>query len=583
MMPLAAVLSTLRSSFLGLQGPPEPGAPTPPGAHATSDPRPPLPAPRRLPPRAVLALATLCAVFFLLRLNAPFLYDDSEARYAAVAREMAQTGEWLAPRFQGHPVHKPPLMFWLMEAARAVLGDGEAAARLPSAIAGVAAVVLTASLGARLFGPPAGLLGGVLVATMFQFIWTARKGQLDMPLTAFVVGAQVLLFRALHEGRAILWAGGYACVALGVMAKGLTGAVLPLGTLGVYAALTGRVGALWRGAAWPAAAGAAATVVAYYGAVGPRFVRDFFYEDHVRRAVVGVDVVEPFWWYVPFLALAVLPYAGWLPFAAAAVSEGGSADGRGAPPPARWWRRPAGFPVCWFAFWFVLISASRGKQEQYVVPLMPPLAMLMAAGVLRMREKAVGWWVRLGVATVPASVTVGSAVFLVYLSRKNLLAPWPGAAFGMLALVGIVAGWGAFRWSMSRAVGAALVAGTLTALAVIMAALPPLERDRTAAPIVAARALRAAVGEAPVVAFGGPYTPTPRVTYYMKLPRPLRRLEARAELEAFLRADRTSYLLLQRPDWEALERARPLGRPVALQVATGRADYVLLSPPPPRD
>ncbi len=537
-------------------------------------------APGPLPRRTLVALGVLCAILFTLRLSGPFLHEDSEARYATVVREMAQTGQWFSPQFQGRPVHKPPLVFWLMGASRAVVGDGEIAARLPSALAGVAAVLVTASLGARLFGPLPGFLSGLLLATMFHFIWVARRGQMDMPLTAFVVGAQALLFRSLHEGRARLWAGGYACVALGAMAKGLAGVALPLGTAGIYALLAGRGRELLRRRAMVAAAGPAAALGIYYAALGPGFLRSFLLEDHVRRFVAGVDVVEPFWWYGPELVVAVLPYAGWLPFAAAGVFSDRRRDPHGPAPAAAWWRGPGAFAMCWFAFWFIVISISRGKQEQYVVPLLPPLAMAMAAGLVRATARAPGWWARAGIAAAPASVAVGSAIFIGYLARKALLTAWPAAAFALLALVGVAAAWGAFRWPMPRAVGAAVFAGALTSLAVITAALPPLERARAAAPVAAARAIREAAGGGPIVSYGERYTPTPRVTFYLNLPQPLRHLETPDELDAFLREDRTSYLLLQRPAWEVLQRSRPLGRSVTAQVPAGRADYILLGPPP---
>ena len=536
-------------------------------------------APGPLPRRTLVALGVLCTILFTLRLGGPFLHEDSEARYATVVREMAQTGQWLSPQFQGRAVQKPPLVFWLMGASRAAVGEGEIAARLPSALAGVAAVLVTASLGARLFGPLPGFLSGLLLATMFHFIWVARRGQMDMPLTAFVVLAQALLFRALHEGRARLWAGGYVCVALGTMTKGLVGLALPLGTVGIYALLAGRGRELLRRSAVLPAAGPAAALLVYYAALGPGFVRSFLLEDHVRRFVAGVDVVEPFWWFGPELVAAVLPYAGWLPFAAAVVFAERRGDPHGPAPSAAWWRGPGAFAVCWFTLWFVVISISRGKQEQYVVPLLPPLAMLMAAGLVRITARAPGWWARVGIAATPASVAVGSAIFIGYLARKALLTVWPAAAFALLALVGIAAAWGAFRWPMPRAIGAAVFAGALTSLAVITAALPPLERARATAPVAAARALREAVNGGPIVSYGQRYTPTPRVTFYLNLPQPLRRLETPDELAAFLRVDRVSFLLLQRADWEALERLRPLGRPVAARATTGRADYILLAPP----
>jgi hypothetical protein len=120
----------------------------------------------------------------------------------------------------------------------------------------------------------------------------------------------------------------------------------------------------------------------------------------------------------------------------------------------------------------------------------------------------------------------------------------------------------------------------LTGLVAVAAGLPPLERARAAPVLAGAAALREAAGAGPIVAYGPAYTPTPRVTFYLKLPRPLRRLETGEELAAFLHADRGSYLLMQRSDWEALEGTRSLGRPVAARVEAGRSSYILLAPPP---
>lgn len=575
MTVLAALLNGLRLR-IGWAG--APAAPMAAEAPADLAVPPPTPDPRPLSRGGLLVLGLLCALLFGLRLDAPFLYDDGEARFATVVREMAQTGRWGSPQFQSHPVLKPPLVFWLMGAARAALGDNEVAARLPSAMAGVLAVLLTASLGARLFGGPAGFLAGVVLATMFQFAWIASKGQFDMPLTVFVVAAQVLLFRALHGGRARLWAGGFACVALGVMAKGLAGVVLPVGTVGLYALLTGRGRELVRPRAWLPAGAAFAAAVAYYAALGPNFVALFFFDDHVRRFLVGLDVAEPIWWYGPQLLLAALPYAGWLPFAAWDLRRRGEVPPRGVAPRAPWRGGPVLFPVCWFALWFVLISLSKGKQEQYLLPLLPPLALLMAAGVTE-AARAPGPWLRIGFSAVPATVAVGSGIFLGYLGRKGFLAAAPAAAFGGLALVAATVVWGAFRWPGRRAAGAAAGTAVLTALVVITTGLPPLERARAAAPLETARVLREAAGEGAIVSYGGPYTPTPRVTFYLRTPRPLRRLETRGELDAFLRTDRTSFLLVERSVWETLGGLTPPGRPVVARGNTGRTEYVLLAPP----
>ena len=73
------------------------------------------------------------------------LYGRSDARYAEVSREMAAGGEWLIPQKGDRPhLTKPPLVYWAEAAMMRLEGPTELAARLPSAIAGVATMGLLA-------------------------------------------------------------------------------------------------------------------------------------------------------------------------------------------------------------------------------------------------------------------------------------------------------------------------------------------------------------------------------------------------------------------------------------------------------
>jgi len=87
---------------------------------------------------SLLAAAVLFLCLFS-RLDALGLVGPDEPRYAAVAREMAESGDWVTPRLHGKPwFEKPVLYYWAAAAAFRLFGTGEFAARLPSALAALA-------------------------------------------------------------------------------------------------------------------------------------------------------------------------------------------------------------------------------------------------------------------------------------------------------------------------------------------------------------------------------------------------------------------------------------------------------------
>ena len=98
---------------------------------------------------AALLIAAVAVTGLFTR---PLLAID-ETRYAAVALDMLQRGDWLVPHLNGAPYsHKPPLLFWLVRLGWKVIGVHEAWARLVGPMAGIIAVSLVAAL-ARVLWP----------------------------------------------------------------------------------------------------------------------------------------------------------------------------------------------------------------------------------------------------------------------------------------------------------------------------------------------------------------------------------------------------------------------------------------------
>ncbi|MGA2274529.1 MAG: glycosyltransferase family 39 protein [Bryobacteraceae bacterium] len=321
----------------------------------------------KIPLLAWVALALLCLVYFY-RLDAAGVLGPDEPRYASIGREMARSGDWLTPRLWGQPwFEKPPLLYWMTGAAfRLGLGP-DLAPRAPVVLCSVAFLVFFWWLLRREFGGSVAWLAGLIVATSTEWIGFSQVGVTDLPMVAAFTAALLLALPWVERGetRGLTAAGAFLGVA--VLAKGL----VPL--------------ALAAPLAWPAwkhRSGLAralprlvlplvAVCLPWYGLCyfrnGPAFLTEFFLKHHFGR--FASDVLqhrEPWWFYLPVLAGALLP---WTPVIFATIRRG-------------FYRDPRRLFLLLVVLWgLLLFSASVNKLPGYVLPLVPACAILMALGV----------------------------------------------------------------------------------------------------------------------------------------------------------------------------------------------------------
>src|SRR5438128_2749900 len=192
----------------------------------------------------VYILLALSLLLFVPKLGMPLL-DPDEGLYAEIAREMLTSGDWVIPHVNGLPyLEKPPLYFWLTALTFQLFGPSEWATRLWSAISALGTVLLTWRIGRRLYGAPAGLMAGVVVATVVGNALYVRRASTDQ---LFVFCLTLAMYGFLRDaerpdrGRArflLLYLGA----ALGVLAKGFLGVVFPVLIMGLGLATVRRAG-----------------------------------------------------------------------------------------------------------------------------------------------------------------------------------------------------------------------------------------------------------------------------------------------------------------------------------------------------
>lgn len=167
-------------------------------------------------PGAVLITAVYLTIA-LSRISNLALIDPDEPRYAGAGRTMAHGSSLLVPQFNGAPrINKPPLFYWLVAISDTLSGKStETSARIPSVVMGLLMLWGTIWLGRHVFGPRAGVLGGLILATCPLFLALSRCCITDMTLSAFMAGSLGFLMLAMCGLSPPRQAGWIAAVLLG--------------------------------------------------------------------------------------------------------------------------------------------------------------------------------------------------------------------------------------------------------------------------------------------------------------------------------------------------------------------------------
>src|SRR5262245_10914153 len=358
-----------------------------------------------LPPRVTALLRGLPAALPLLRPWPVPLVGPDAPRYVRVAVEMHRAHGWVRPTVAGLPwLEKPPLYYWLAGISFSLFGETEWAARLPSVAAAVLLAFATALFGARLYGARAGLHAGFVLATSILPFAYGHAATMDMLLAATVtVGTGLLALRLLGIAGPLAVPAATAVLGLATLAKGPLGLVLP-GLVVVAYLLATREWRFVRELLSPGAIAAFLIVAAPWyllvlRAEGRAFVDVFLLDHNVQRFTSTIHRHPgPPYYYVPLLLAGVFPCSGLVLPGLAGLAPRRS--------------RTDAFVLAWLAVPLVFFSLAGSKLPGYILPCLPPLALLMGR----------------------------SAVQLIDGDEPE--APWPGTWAGprAVAVVGVVTG-----------------------------------------------------------------------------------------------------------------------------------------------
>jgi len=375
--------------------------------------------PFAVPSWACITFGVLVLLVYFSGLNVPLMGPD-EPRYAEVAREMWQSGDWLTPTLGGHPwFEKPPLLYWFEIAAFSIFGVSEFAARLGPVLCGLGtvaaiwligkteerssradlarhlALIAASTLGIIVFSHAAGfdiVLTFTLTAALTAFYVFDRRGDTD----SAKAGVRPLIFFYLFVGLAIL-------------AKGLIGLIFPFAIIGLYCLLSRRwpvrtflISLIWGlplvfliAAPWH---------VAMYRRYGSEFIDVYFLQNHFQRFTTNKYLhPQPFYFFFWVLPMMTLP---WMPFFLAAMWRAGrNVLDRVVSPISL-------FAISWLAVPLVFFTFSGSKLPGYVLPAVPAAIVVTGFLLFELVHKSRKW--RMILLAIAATTLVISGVGLIF-------------------------------------------------------------------------------------------------------------------------------------------------------------------------
>lgn len=405
------------------------------------------------------AFGVLIVFFYFFGLTIPLLGPD-EPRYAQVAREMFERGDWITPTLGGFNwFEKPALLYWLQIASYNLFGVNEFAARFGSALCGLGVIVCMWLLGrfaVRFEGPTQqphvlpsdfGHWLALIAASTLGIMVFARGASFDIAIT-FPITASIVSFFIFEQSRKrarggyIALAVFYVFIGLGLLAKGLIGAVFPIAIVSLFYLLSWRrpPAAFLFSLVWGGLLALAIAAVWYwpmYMRHGYEFIDEFFIQHHFRRFTSNkYRHPQPFYFFFWVLPLMTLP---WLPFSIAAIirvfraifpRQETTADAETRAHKSALVERIAlafklapgktirviastdlvALGLAWLIVPLAFFSFSGSKLPGYILPAVPPTVILTAAYVSRLALRGNGWR---NAALATAFLTLSGAILLI--------------------------------------------------------------------------------------------------------------------------------------------------------------------------
>lgn len=357
----------------------------------------------------ILALSILFGAFLGVR---PLMVPD-EGRYAEIPREMIALQDYVTPHVNYIKYfEKPPLFYWLQTLSIHIFGTSNAALRLMTTLLGLLGCLVVYGTARQLFDHRTGWISALILATSGLYFEMARYITLDMAVTFFLTATLCSFLCALQQpiGRKrnyYLWL-MYGCAALATLTKGLIGVIFPGMIIGCWVLLTNNWRALKTYCLPTGILLWLAIVLPWHILVqsrNPEFFHFYVIQQQFARYLTPIaNRSAPWWFFSAFLVAGFLP---WTCFLVQAIKY-------------HWpWHSKSNTSssitlllLLWAVLIFGFFQFSHSQLPPYILPALPPLAMLVGHYLAELSRKqhvaSKGLW---GAWLVTIALALGLAIY----------------------------------------------------------------------------------------------------------------------------------------------------------------------------
>lgn len=434
----------------------------------------------------ILFLTLFLSGLFFLLLGVRPLFVPDEGRYAEIAREMVAASDYVTPYLNGIKYfEKPALFYWLEAGAIQTFGLNLWSIRGVNAILGLLGCLLTYVTARRLYNRTTGLYSAVILGTSALYFVMTHMISLDLPVTVFLMATLYAFILGTHQPQGIsrrlcLWSAA-AAAACAVLTKGLIGLVFPLMIIGTWIICLREWRLLTRLYLPSSLLIFLLIATPWHVLVGlrnPEFFYFYFIKQHfLRYTTLKVGHYQPVWFFIPNLIMGFFPWIVFLPQAVAKL----------VPVTSSQWRahRNELFFFLWAVLIFVFFSFSKSKLIPYILPVMPPLAILTGRYLSLTLHQTPGKGIKAGFILLTLLAIGISTVFILFPRQMTL--PHPDQATIFLGLAAAILTMGSFAaWyfvSLRANLAFSITVGATSAfLLLCLAAIPAID-TRTIAPL----------------------------------------------------------------------------------------------------